>query len=532
MSFQLPFRKKSEPKEPVDMNDATSSDGEKTIPSFPFLEKPAVSAGVAGESPVVAQPKSSLPGDELERLRQSLDSAVQEALRSFHAYLAALGGAKHTVAAVAPPVLEPLIAVEEQKPAESFPLARLAAGRIPGRKAPRTALSAALKEKLEKGLAEAFAAEEAKSMLPPARIAPAKPTLTPPPLPVAAVIPAVVPIAPLTSPFSTVEAMPSPFAVVAPPQKEEAPKAPKAPKVPEADFAPALPGSDENAEPVSIAPAAQPEPPAPPPVPVAEIPPVLPIPPPLPTVMPEVLAPFSLAQPTPPAPPPVPAPSAPEAPAPLPFSPFQGLEPAPPPPLLDKAPAASLTGISHLIIAENAPAWNPASPPAPPPVFAPTAVESTPAPVLGTVEAVEMNGRHSAAAVVAEERSVAQPPILAPVETVSCPPAPPQAVESIPPPAQSLFGSTQAATAPFRLGDETAAPPATPAAPHTSFNPFALPSDEEPASASTTPEKSASPALESTPSPAQRLAGPEEPPAEIAFNFTEMLRAAGQQRPS
>src|SRR5690606_9600329 len=120
---------------------------------------------------------------------------------------------------------------------------------------------------------------------------------------------------------------------------------------------------------------------------------------------------------------------------------------------------------------------------------------------------------HSGIALEEAERPLPKPPLVVPappsipaVETAAFPPTPPQAADSIAPPTPPLFGSTQAATAPFRLGGETTAPPATS---HTSFNPFALPSDEEPSIASSLPAKPAPPALESTPSPAQRLSGPE-----------------------
>lgn len=512
MSFQLPFRKKSESQEIVDMNDATSSDGVKSIPSFPFLEKPAAPEA-AGTEPVAAEGTETVPGNELERLRQSLDGAVQEALRSFHAYVAALGRSQ-VVLAPAPAAAAPFMEPDAQLPAESFPLARIVSGdRSPA------ALSATLKEKLEQSLAEAFAAEPPKTVLPPPRSAPVKPVLTPPPLPVEAGIPTAAPAVMPSSPFSTVEPLPSPFAVVSLPKKEEA--------------APPSPSPFAYAEKApSVPPPVPADAPAPPP-PAAEAAPLPFNPPPLPANIPDAPTPFSFA---PAAPPSVPAPPAQsaavaEAPAPLPFSPFQGLEPAPPPPMLDKAAAPPLSGVAPPIIAENAPAWSTGSPSAavPPPAVA-IAPENVAEAAIAAAKSVETP-------VLTEENPpsvlrVATPPVPVGIEPLPAKASPaglaafsaPEASAEAAPP-QPLFGSTQAATAPFRLGGE-AAPAAS-----TAFNPFAPPPSPAAPESAAGADKPAPPALESTPSPTQRLSEPTEPPMEIAFNFAEMLRAASQ-RPS
>lgn len=359
-----------------------------TIPDFPFRDPAAASSSrpasepkavASGKTPSVPETPAVPDAAALDTLRYNLDTAVQQALQQFHAYVDAVLAASRQNTVVAPTVWSQ----PEGLPKDPFP----AFNPLPEPDSlPRILLDAEFKEKLDRALAEAFAEASTektsessavtspepvpsspetapaegkrKTVLPPPRnpqpVLSDTPAATPPPLtavPVALAIEkpspftleseTTVPVAgPLpATPFvlaekeaapppvapAPAETTASPFSVVAPATEGEAP----------ADSPPEP--SPEEPSPFQAAPAysaeiASQKPEAAPPPSFGKQAPATPF-----------SSPFSIpgATPVPGSEPSVPPPPlAVETPAPLPFSPFQGLEPAPPPPLLDKADTA------------------------------------------------------------------------------------------------------------------------------------------------------------------------------------------------
>jgi hypothetical protein len=336
---------------------------------FPSQEKPV--------SVQMSQAKASSAAvastDPLEALRSSLDEAVQEALKSFHAYVAVAVSRAASASRGASSSL----------PDQPFPRTR----QDPmGSEVAQVSLDVARKAQLDAALAAAFAEKELRptspagsaapvkvapppvapppvaSVLPPPPVAPVEPPPLPPPAPV----PTLIQAAPRSLP-----AVESPFTVVPPPELVAPGREPAAP--------PVFPfGKGVTAE-----------------------------------IKEEKVPPVSASEP-------------------LPFSPFQGMAPVSSPPALDKAAGAEPGLFRPPDGEKTSPPWLP-PPPAvlgfskpPGPAFPPAAAPAVAAPVEAAAEP-------AAARLEVPTFGIPQS-ATAPFRVVAPPMAPPAAPPVTPPP--------------------------------------------------------------------------------------------------